>query len=113
MFIETSAVVAILADAPAAAAFPRLNEAAERRETRAHVRLEATINLARIPGLSIPDFQKLLDDFVRAARITIVPVDDDAAHLSVEAFAVDGKSQGHPPRPTRSSLAAGAHSLHA
>ena len=69
MFIETSAVVAILAGEAEAAVFLNLIDGAERRETGAHVRLEATINLARILGLSILDSQDLYDDFIRAARI--------------------------------------------
>ncbi|WP_171070316.1 type II toxin-antitoxin system VapC family toxin [Methylobacterium terricola] len=98
MFIETSAVVAILAGEAEAAAFLDLIEAAGRRETGAHVRLEATINLARILGLSILDAQELYDDFIRAAQITIVPVDDEVARRAVEAFAIYGKGQGHPAR---------------
>ncbi len=98
MFIETSAVVAILAGEAEAAVFLDLIDGAERRETGAHVRLEATINLARILGLSILDAQDLYDGFIRAARITIVPVDDEVARRAVEAFAVYGKGQGHPAR---------------
>ncbi|MCF4127240.1 type II toxin-antitoxin system VapC family toxin [Methylobacterium sp. SyP6R] len=93
MFIETSAVVAILAGEAEAAVFLDLIDGAERRETGAHVRLETTINLA-----SILDAQDLYDGFIRAARITIVPVDDEVACRAVEAFAVYGKGQGHPAR---------------
>ncbi|WP_284210369.1 type II toxin-antitoxin system VapC family toxin [Methylorubrum aminovorans] len=52
MFIDTSAIVAILADEPEAAAFLTCIEAARHRQTGAHVRLEATITLARLLGLS-------------------------------------------------------------
>lgn len=96
MFIETSAVVAILADEPEAAAFLDLVERAERRTTGAHVRLEAVIHLARILGLSVLGAQDLFDDFVKAARITILPVSDAIACQAVEAFVVYGKGQGHP-----------------
>lgn len=98
MFIETSAVVAILAGELEATSFLDLIEGAERRETGAHVRLEATINLARILGLSILDAQELFDDFIKAARITVVPVSDAIARRAVEAFAIYGKGQGHPAR---------------
>ena len=96
MFIETSAVVAILADEPEAASFLDLIESAQRRETGAHVRLEATINLARILGLGILDAQELFDACIKAADITVVPVDDAVARRAVEAFALYGKGQGHP-----------------
>ncbi|MGX7709318.1 type II toxin-antitoxin system VapC family toxin [Methylobacterium sp. Gmos1] len=98
MFIETSAIVAILAGEAEAVAFLDLIERAEHRETGAHVRLEATINLARILGLGILAAQELFDGFLRAARITVVPVDDRIARRAVEAFAVYGKGQGHPAR---------------
>lgn len=98
MFIETSAIVAILADEPEAAAFLDGIERAERRETGAHVRLEATINLARILGLGILDAQEMFDAFVAAADVTVVPIGDAIARRAVEAFAVYGKGQGHPAR---------------
>lgn len=98
MFIETSAIVAILAGEAEAIPFLDIIEGAEHRETGAHVRLEATINLARILGLSILDAQELFDGFIRAARITMVPVDDRIARRAVEAFATSGKGQGHPAR---------------
>jgi uncharacterized protein with PIN domain len=55
IFGEPSAVLAILARGPEAGRFLDAIAPAGRRETGAHVRLEATIDLARIPGLSIPD----------------------------------------------------------
>lgn len=51
--IDTSAVVAILADEPEAAAFLACIEATDRYEAGPHVRLEATNNLARIHGRPI------------------------------------------------------------
>lgn len=98
MFVETSAIVAILAGEPEADAFLNLIEGAERRETGAHVRLEATINLARILGLGIPDAQDMFDDFITAAGVTVVPVTDAVARRAVEAFVIYGKGQGHPAR---------------
>ena len=96
MFVETSAVVAILAGEPEADAFLDIVEEAERRTTGAHVRLEATINLSRILGLSILAAQELFDDFLKEARITVLPIGDAVARRAVEAFAVYGKGQGHP-----------------
>lgn len=96
MFIDTSAVVAILADEPEAAAFLTRIEAAERRETGAHVRLEATINFARILGLAVPDAQEMYDAFLAAAGIIVVPISDVIARRSVDAFAIYGKGRGQP-----------------
>jgi ribonuclease VapC len=47
MFVETSAVGAILADEPEAGTLLAQLENARTREAGAHVRLEATIDLAR------------------------------------------------------------------
>jgi ribonuclease VapC len=96
IFVETSAVVAILADEPEADTFLAALEAATHRETGAHVRLEATINIARILGLRIADAQDLYDAFLATAGITVVPITDSIARLAVEAYATYGKGQGHP-----------------
>lgn len=96
MFIETSAVVAILADEDEATSFIDLIERAERRETGAHVRLEATITLTRVLGLRVLDAQQLFDDFLRAAGIAVVPISDAIARRAVAAFDTYGKGRGHP-----------------
>ncbi|MEF0944079.1 type II toxin-antitoxin system VapC family toxin [Rhizobium sp. BR 362] len=64
--------------------------------TGAHVRLEATINLARILGLEVLDAQDMFDAFLQAAKITVIPITDAIARRAVEAFAVYGKGKGHP-----------------
>ncbi|WP_349956702.1 type II toxin-antitoxin system VapC family toxin [Rhizobium sp. ZPR3] len=96
MFIETSAFVAILAGEPEADLYLAAVDGAVRRQTGAHVRLEATINLARILGLEILDAQEMFDAFLQAAKITVVPITDAIARRAVEAFAVYGKGKGHP-----------------
>ncbi|ARO55202.1 Ribonuclease VapC30 [Methylorubrum extorquens] len=96
MFIGTSAVVAILADEPEAPAFAACIEAAGRRETGPHVRLEAVINLARILGLPVAAAQEMYDAFLEAAGITVVSIDDAVARRAVAAFDTYGKGWGHP-----------------
>ncbi|RAX37710.1 type II toxin-antitoxin system VapC family toxin [Rhizobium tropici] len=96
MFIETSAFVAILADEPEGDSYLGAVDGAATRQTSAHVRLEATINLARILGLEVPDAQEMFDAFLQAAKITVVPITDAIARRAVEAFAVYGKGRGHP-----------------
>lgn len=96
MFIDTSAVVAILADEPEAPVFIARIEAAGRRETGPHVRLEATINLARILGLPVAAAQEMYDAFLDAAGITVVSIDDAVARRAVQAFDTYGKGRGHP-----------------
>ncbi|MBB5765551.1 type II toxin-antitoxin system VapC family toxin [Methylorubrum rhodesianum] len=96
MFIDTSAVAAILAGEPEATAFVACIEAAGGRETGPHVGLEATINLARILGLPIAVAQKMYDAFLATAGTTVVPIDDAVARRGVDAFDRYGKGRGHP-----------------
>ncbi|MBE7202431.1 MAG: type II toxin-antitoxin system VapC family toxin [Parafilimonas terrae] len=96
MFIETSALLAILADEPEAAAFLARIENAPRLRTGAHVRLEVTINLGRVLGLGTTEAHELYDAFLAEAGITVIPITDDVARRAVQAFATYGKGQGHP-----------------
>ena len=95
MFIDTSAVVAILADEPEAADFLARIAAARRRETAPHVRLEATINLARILGLPVPAAQEMYDAFLATAGIGVVSIGDAIGRRAVAAFDTYGKGRGH------------------
>ncbi|GES53760.1 ribonuclease VapC [Rhizobium sp. ERR 1071] len=96
MFIETSAIVAILAGEADADTYLAAIDSATDRQTGAHVRLEATINLARILGLEVLDAQEMFDAFLHAAKITVIPITDTIARRAVEAFAAYGKGKGHP-----------------
>ena len=96
MFIDTSAVVAILVGEPEAAAFLARIESAERCQTGPHVRLEATINLARILGLPVAAAQEMYDAFLATAGIAVVAIDDAVACRAVDAFDTYGKGRGHP-----------------
>ncbi len=95
MFIDTSAVVAILAGEPEAATFLACIEDARHRETGPHVRLEATINLARILGLPVAVAQEMYDAFLDAAGISVVSISDAIARRAVDAFDTYGKGRGH------------------
>lgn len=96
MFIDTSAIVAILADEPEAASFLACVEAAKHRQTGSHVRLEATISLARILGLPVPAAQEMFDAFLETAGITVISLSDAIARRAVHAFDAYGKGRGHP-----------------
>lgn len=96
MLIDTSAVVAILAPESDASIYLAAIEKAPSRFIGAHVRLECTINLARILGLDIPIAEAMYDDFLLAAKIEIVPISDAVSRVAVEAYARFGKGQGHP-----------------
>jgi ribonuclease VapC len=96
MLIDTSAIVAILAPEPDGSVYLAAIEHASSRFVGAHVRLECTINLARILGLEILDAEAMYDDFLAAAKIEVLPISDAVSRVAVDAYARFGKGQGHP-----------------
>jgi ribonuclease VapC len=98
MFIDTSAVIAILADEPPAARLAETIAAAKVRLTSGLVRLEACMRLASKLGISPERAQVAFDAMIEAADITVVPVTDEIARLGVAAFAAFGKGRGPPAR---------------
>jgi ribonuclease VapC len=96
MFIDTSAIVALLADEPEAARYANLIDRAETPLTSGLVVLEAAMRLSSMldvdPILVETRIRTLLDD----AGITIVPIDGKTATAAVAAFAAYGKGRGHP-----------------
>ena len=98
MVIDTSAIVAILANEPDASIFLEHIERATTRQVGAHVRLECTVNIARILGLEFADAETFYDDFLATAAIEVMPITDAVSRLSVDAYARFGKGRGHPAR---------------
>jgi ribonuclease VapC len=96
IFIDTSAFVAILSDEGDAEAFALAIEAAERRVTSPHVRLEACMVLSTRLNRPPEDVQEDLDALLAAASIEIVPLTDAMAREAVAAFSRYGKGRGHP-----------------
>lgn len=99
IFVDTSAVVAMLTLEPDATAIARKLEADRERISAAHVILEASMRLASILGLSPTLADQQVTRLLREAEITIVPITEDIAHISVTAFERFGKG-----RNTRASL---------
>jgi ribonuclease VapC len=96
MFIDTSAVVAILTGEPEADRFLDLLARDGEKITAPHVRLESVMLLARTLGLEIASAGQLFDDFLIEADIAVVPITDAIGRRAVLAFARFGKGRGHP-----------------
>lgn len=96
MLIDTSAIVAILADEPDADIYYRAIEAAASRFVGAHVRLETVINVARILEIKFSQAQALYDEFLRVAGLESIPITDAVSRIAVDAYARFGKGQRHP-----------------
>jgi ribonuclease VapC len=95
MFIDTSAVVAILCGEPEADRYLALLAADGETVTGAHVRLESTMILARNLGLDIDTAEQLFDDFLTEAGIIVMAITDAISRKAVRAFARFGKWRGH------------------
>jgi ribonuclease VapC len=96
IFIDTSAIIAILAVEDDAERYVSSIERIENRLTGAHVRLECAMNLARILKVPVEDAHVIVDDFIRATSIRVVPIADSTSKEAVRAFARFGKGRGHP-----------------
>ncbi len=87
MFIDTSAIVALLTREPAAEIMPGRVDAAERRITAPHVRLESAMVPATRLGLDPQAVAPAYDALLKEANRDVVPIDDATAQFAFEAFA--------------------------
>ena len=94
IFVDTSALIAILAEEPDAATFAAKIEAEAECISGAHVILETSMRLATISGLTPTMADGLVTNAFREAGIAVVPVDEDVAHVAVAAFERYGKGRG-------------------
>jgi ribonuclease VapC len=97
MFVDTSAIVAILCGESDATELAQRLAAAERRYTSPVVRLEACMALASRLDVSPAQANALFDDFVVEADLSIIPINDKIGALAVACFETFGKGR-HPAR---------------
>ena len=95
MFIDASALTAILAGEPDAASLVARLQQAHQRMTSPLVVWEATIALARILDLPLAKAQRAVRDYLALASIEVVAVPPRAADGAIEAFDRYGKGR-HP-----------------
>jgi ribonuclease VapC len=93
LVIDSSALVAILADEPEAEACARAIRNARHRRISAvtFVETAVVIDSRRDPGAS-----RRLDELVRATALSIEPVDEAQAVMAREAYRDFGRGSGHP-----------------
>lgn len=96
MFIDTSVVVAILSSEDDAPQWADRLERAAVRITSALVVLEATMRLSTKLAVEPMEVEAIIGDFLREAKIEIVPIDAGDGRLAVQAFGEYGKGRGHP-----------------
>lgn len=96
MFIDTSAVVAILSKEEDAASLADRIEAAPLRMTSALVVLESVMRLStKLAREPIAVHGEVLN-FLTEASAHLVPIEATAMNIAVQAFSDYGKGRGHP-----------------
>ncbi|MGJ0505995.1 MAG: type II toxin-antitoxin system VapC family toxin [Methylocystis sp.] len=93
MFVDASAIVALLCGEPDAAELAQRLAAAERRFTSPVVRLEACMVLASRLDIAPSQANALFDDFLEEADVSIVAIDDRIGALAVACFEAFGKGR--------------------
>lgn len=93
MIVDSSAIVAIVQDEPEAEQFKAIIGHAELRRLSAASYLEIgiAVDRRRDHGLSLR-----VDEFIRAAGLTIEPVTEAQARIAREAYRDYGRGSGHP-----------------
>ncbi len=93
IFIDTSAVIAILREEPEASAFTAKIQAERDRICGPHVILEASMRLSTLSGLAPTAADAEVTRALRAANVAIVPITEEVAHVAVAAFERYGKGR--------------------
>jgi ribonuclease VapC len=91
MFLDTSAIVAILCGEPDAVELAERLSDAPRRFTSPVVRLETSMVLASRLDISPARANALFDEFLEEANLTVVPINDKIGALAIACFESFGK----------------------
>ena len=94
IFIDSSAIVAILTADPDAVSIAGKLEGDAERISAGHVILEASMRLASLFGLTPAAADGLVTRLLREADIVIVPITEDVGHAAVAAFDRYGRGRG-------------------
>ncbi len=95
MFIDASALVAIIAREPDHIELQQRLKRHRRRTISAFVVYEATLALSRSGGISIEDAQDLVLQFKKTFAISEVSIDLRFATIALDAFQQFGRGRGH------------------
>ncbi len=96
MFVDASAIVAILTREPEGAALADLLEAARLRITSPIAVFEAVLAICRKRSGSVEETQRDVREFLELARVELVPITARDAETALEAHSRYGKGRGHP-----------------
>lgn len=94
MFIDTSAIVALLTNEPDHDRIADAVETGTHRVTSGVVRLETVMVVSRQVSVTPARAQLAFDQLLEEAQIAVMPITDEVARLAVEAFDRFGKGRG-------------------
>jgi ribonuclease VapC len=98
MFVDASAIVAILTQEPDAEALGEALSAADAPITSPIAVFEAVLGVVRKrPGRIVEAFDDVRA-FLAAANVSVVPITEQTVATALDAFERYGKGQGHPAR---------------
>ncbi len=96
MFVDASAIVAILTREPEADALTDVLEAASSPITSPVAIFEAVLGICRKRHASVAEANEDVQAFLKAARIRIATIGAEEVDTALDAFARYGKGRGHP-----------------
>ena len=97
MFVDTSALVAIIVPESDGALLAERLRGAHQRYTSAIALYEAALALRRIGNAAIETVITVIDDFIKRSRIETIPITAEVGRIAVEVFARFGRGN-HPAR---------------
>ena len=96
MFVDASAIVAILNAEPQADAFADAIEASGAAVTSPIAIFEAGLALCRTRHTAVEDATADVEEFLNVAGIQCLPITQNEARTALAAYARYGKGRGHP-----------------
>ncbi len=96
MFVDASAIVAILTGEAEADSLSAMLKDAPAPITSAVAVFEAVLGICRKYRMEVTEAHRLVQEFMAAVPMRTVPVTDRESAAALEAFARYGKGRGHP-----------------
>jgi len=96
MFVDASAIVAILTREPEADALADVLENSRAAITSPIAIFEAVLGICRKRHASIEEVEHDVGEFLEVAGVRTAPITDKEAHTALAAFSRYGKGRGHP-----------------
>ena len=98
MFVDASALVAIIAQEPGYEALPDAMETVDVPLISGVAILEAVLALRRMSSGTVAEAEQFVRDALASAHAAEIAITSNVTRVAIEAYARYGKGQGHPAR---------------